>query len=147
MTRTLLFDSPLLLGFDHTRALVERAARIAGDVYPPYNIEDCAEGRIRITLAVAGFTREQLSVTVEDNQLTIVGKRESEAPGAPERAFLHRPGLYPRLRPRRRAGGGGSDPRGRASDHRGPSSGTCPPGARYSYPIGRLTPATVWISS
>ena len=90
MTRTLLFDSPLLLGFDHTRALVERAARIAGDVYPPYNIEDCAEGRIRITLAVAGFTREQLSVTVEDNQLTIVGKREAEPPGAPERAFLHR---------------------------------------------------------
>ena len=90
MTRTLVFDSPLLLGFDHTRALIERAGKIGGDVYPPYNIEDLGEGRISITLAVAGFTPDQLAVTVEDNQLTIVGKREAEALGAPERAFLHR---------------------------------------------------------
>ena len=90
MNRTLIFDSPLLLGFDHTRALMERAARIAGDVYPPYNIEECGEGRIRITLAVAGFTPDQLSVTVEDNQLTITGRRETEPAGGPERAFLHR---------------------------------------------------------
>jgi len=90
MNRTLVFDSPLLLGFEHTRALIERAAKIGGDVYPPYNIEECGEGRIRITLAVAGFSAEQLSVTVDDNQLTIAGKREAEAPDAPERAFLHR---------------------------------------------------------
>ncbi len=90
MNRTLLFDSPLLLGFDHTRALIERAGKIGGDVYPPYNIEECGEGRIRITLAVAGFAPETLTVTVEDNQLTIVGKREPEPPDAPERAFLHR---------------------------------------------------------
>jgi HSP20 family molecular chaperone IbpA len=90
MNRTLIFDSPLLLGFEHTRALIERAAKIAGDVYPPYNIEECGDGRIRITLAVAGFNAQQLSVTVDDNQLTIVGKREAEAPDAPERAFLHR---------------------------------------------------------
>ena len=90
MNRTLIFDSPLLLGFDHTRALIERAAKIAGDVYPPYNIEDCGEGRIRITLAVAGFTLDQLCVTVEDNQLTVAGKREIEAPGASERVFVHR---------------------------------------------------------
>jgi HSP20 family molecular chaperone IbpA len=90
MNRSLLFDSPLLLGFDHTRALVERAARLAGDVYPPYNVEEFGEGRIRITLAVAGFTPESLSVTVEDSQLTIVGKREPEAAGLSERAFLHR---------------------------------------------------------
>ena len=90
MNRTLIFDSPLLLGFEHTRALIERAAKIGGDVYPPYKLEECREGRIRITLAVAGFSAEQLSVTVDDNQLTIVGKREAETPDAPERAFLHR---------------------------------------------------------
>ncbi len=90
MNRTLIFDSPLLLGFDHTRALMERAAKIAGDVYPPYNIEECGDGRIRITLAVAGFSPDQLSVTVEDSQLTIIGKREPEPAGGPERAFLHR---------------------------------------------------------
>jgi HSP20 family molecular chaperone IbpA len=90
MNRTLVFDSPLLLGFEHTRALIERATKIAGEVYPPYNIEDCGDGRIRITLSVAGFTLAQLTVTVEDNQLTIVGRREPEAPDTTERAFLHR---------------------------------------------------------
>ena len=90
MNRSPVFDSPLLLGFEHTRALVERAGKISGDVYPPHNIEECGEGRIRITLAVAGFTPEQLSVTVEDNQLTIVGTREPDPSGGPERAFLHR---------------------------------------------------------
>jgi HSP20 family molecular chaperone IbpA len=90
MNRTLIFDSPLLLGFDHTRALIERAAKIGGDVYPPYNIEERGPGRIRIVLAVAGFGPEQLSVTVEDNQLTIVGRRDPEPADAPERAFLHR---------------------------------------------------------
>ena len=90
MNRTLVFDSPLLLGFDHTRALIERAAKIGGDVYPPYNIGDLGEGRLRITLAVAGFAPEHLQVSVEDNQLSIVGRREPEAVGAPERAFLHR---------------------------------------------------------
>jgi HSP20 family molecular chaperone IbpA len=69
---------------------MERAAKIAGDVYPPFNVEECGEGRIRITLAVAGFTPDQLAVTLEDNQLTIAGRREPEPPGSPERAFLHR---------------------------------------------------------
>jgi HSP20 family molecular chaperone IbpA len=90
MNRTLIFDNPLLLGFDHTRLLIERAAQIAGDVYPPYNVEARGDGRIRITLAVAGFAPEQMSVTVDNNQLTIVGKREAEPAGAQERAFLHR---------------------------------------------------------
>jgi HSP20 family molecular chaperone IbpA len=90
MNRSLPLDSPLLLGFEHTRALLERAARIAGEGYPPYNVEACGEGRIRITLAVAGFVAQQLSVSVEDNQLTIVGNKEAEAADAPERAFLHR---------------------------------------------------------
>jgi HSP20 family molecular chaperone IbpA len=89
MNRTPAFDSPLLLGFERTRALVERAARINGEAYPPYNVEADDDGRIRITLAVAGFTPDQLAVSVEDNQLTIVGTKEVEA-GAAERAFLHR---------------------------------------------------------
>ena len=90
MNRTLVFDSPFLLGFEHTRGLIERAAKAAAEGYPPYNVEDTADGRVRITLAVAGFTSDQLAVTVEDNQLTITGKRDSEDPSAPERAFLHR---------------------------------------------------------
>jgi HSP20 family molecular chaperone IbpA len=90
MNRTLVFDSPLLLGFEHTRALIERAARINGEAYPPYNVEAVADGHIRITLAVAGFAPEHLSVNVEENQLTVVGTREAEDPTAGERAYLHR---------------------------------------------------------
>ena len=87
MNRTLLFDSPFLLGFDHTRALIERAAKAAGEGYPPYNVEELGEGRVRITLAVAGFSATQLEVMLEDNQLNIAGKRDG-AEG--ERAYLHR---------------------------------------------------------
>ena len=89
MNRSLRFDSPFLLGFEHTRNLVERAARAAADTYPPYNVEDVGEGRIRITLAVAGFSPDQLSVTIEDRQLTIAGKRDG-ALGKSDEAFLHR---------------------------------------------------------
>src|SRR5579871_3753510 len=87
MNRTLLFDSPFLLGFEHTRSLIERAAKAAGEGYPPYNVEELGAGRVRITLAVAGFTAAQLEITVEDNQLTVTGKREA---GEGERAYLHR---------------------------------------------------------
>ena len=87
MNRTLLFDSPFLLGFDHTRALIERAAKAAGEGYPPYNVEELGDGRVRITLAVAGFSAAQLDVTLEDNQLNITGRREG---GEAERAYLHR---------------------------------------------------------
>jgi HSP20 family molecular chaperone IbpA len=87
MNRPPLFDSPFLLGFDHTRALIERAAKAAGEGYPPYNVEELGDGNVRITLAVAGFTPAQLEVTVEDNQLNVVGKREG---GEGERAYLHR---------------------------------------------------------
>src|ERR1700761_8979334 len=83
-TRTIVFDSPFLLGFEHTRLLIERAAKAAAETYPPYNVEALAEDRVRITLAVAGFTADQLSVSIDDRQLLIEGKREGE-----DRNFLH----------------------------------------------------------
>lgn len=89
MTRAVLFDSPFLLGFEHTRLLIERAAKAAGESYPPYNVEELDEGRVRITLAVAGFSPDQLSVSVEASQLTVQGKRES-APPSDDKAYLHR---------------------------------------------------------
>ena len=89
MNRTIFFDSPFLLGFEHTRSLVERATKAAAEGYPPYNVEDIGEGAVRITLAVAGFTPDQLAVTVEDNQLIVAGKRDGEA-SPDDRAYLHR---------------------------------------------------------
>ncbi|CAN5166859.1 Hsp20 family protein [soil metagenome] len=87
-TRTLLFDSPFLLGFDQTRALIDRAAKAAAESYPPYNVEQRGEADVRITLAVAGFTPDDLAITLEGRQLTIAGKREPSGDGEP--AFLHR---------------------------------------------------------
>ncbi|MDE2466855.1 MAG: Hsp20 family protein [Alphaproteobacteria bacterium] len=86
MTRTAVFNSPFLLGFDHLERLLERSAKSAGDGYPPYNIEQMDAERLRITLAVAGFSPEELSVTVEDKQLVIRGK-QADIPG---RQFLYR---------------------------------------------------------
>ena len=87
-TRTLLFDSPFLLGFDHTRALIDRAAKAAAESYPPYNVEQTSDTGVRITLAVAGFTPDELAVTVEGRQPTVAGKRDEANRG--EQAFLHR---------------------------------------------------------
>jgi HSP20 family molecular chaperone IbpA len=93
MNRSVLFDSPFLLGFEHTRSLIERAAKAAAEGYPPYNVEDRGCGGIRITLAVAGFTPDQLEVSVEDRQLTVAGRRDDNA-ARPDTgrgdAFLHR---------------------------------------------------------
>ena len=88
MNRSVIFDSPFLLGFDHTRNLIERAAKAAAEGYPPYNVEDRGGGALRITLAVAGFSPEQLQVTVEDRTLVVAGKRDGQ--GKPEEAYLHR---------------------------------------------------------
>ena len=87
MNRPPLFDSPFLLGFDHTRTLIERAAKAAAEGYPPYNVEELGDGAVRITLAVAGFTPTQLEVAVEDSQLNVVGRRDGVEG---ERAYLHR---------------------------------------------------------
>lgn len=91
MTRMTAFSSPLLLGFEEIERALERVSKAAGDGYPPYNIErlpaNADHGEVlRITLAVAGFTRDELDVTVEENQLLIRG-RQSETP---EKQYLHR---------------------------------------------------------
>jgi len=85
MSRLQIFNHPLLLGFEEFERTLDRIAK-SGDGYPPYNIEQCGENRIRITLAVAGFTLADLSVHVEDNQLVIRGKQAEEA----GKVFLHR---------------------------------------------------------
>ncbi len=86
MNRTAFFNSPFMLGFDHLERLLERTAKSANDGYPPYNIEETGPDRLRITLAVAGFSRDELDVTVEDNQLVIRGKQTELA----DKTFLHR---------------------------------------------------------
>ena len=90
MNRTIMFDSPFLLGFEHTRDLIERAAKAASESYPPYNVEQADNGGVRITLAVAGFSPDQLQVTIEGGQLIVAGKRDPDGRTEAERAFLHR---------------------------------------------------------
>jgi len=85
MTARAFPNSPFLLGFGRLERLLERSRRAAPEGYPPYNVEETLEG-LRLTLAVAGFRPEELSITVEDNQLIIRGK-QVEAEG---RTFLHR---------------------------------------------------------
>jgi HSP20 family molecular chaperone IbpA len=86
MNRVSVFSSPLLLGFDHVERVLERVAKTASDGYPPYNIEQIGDDRIRITLAVAGFKADDLVITVEENQLVVRGKQAEEA----GRVYLHR---------------------------------------------------------
>lgn len=89
MTRRLsLFDSPFLLGFDQFERALDRASRASSEGYPPYNIEQVGDTQLRITIAVAGFDMEDLSVQIEHNQLVIRGKRRAEDDES--RVFLHR---------------------------------------------------------
>jgi HSP20 family molecular chaperone IbpA len=82
-----MFTSPLFLGFDHLEQMLERAAKTSSDGYPPYNIEQTGPTALRITLAVAGFTMDDLQITQEDNQLVIRGRQNDDTQG---RVFLHR---------------------------------------------------------
>jgi HSP20 family molecular chaperone IbpA len=84
---TRMFASPLFLGFDHLEQMIERAAKTSADGYPPYNIEQTGPTGLRITLAVAGFTMDDLQLTQEDNQLVIRGR---QADDNQNRVFLHR---------------------------------------------------------
>lgn len=88
-TRLTLFDSPLFLGFDHFERTFDRLKK-SSDGYPPYNIEQVGENGLRITLAVAGFTMEDLDVEMEQNQLTVRGKQADSTEKSEERVFLHR---------------------------------------------------------
>lgn len=86
MTRLSLFNSPLLLGFDHFERTLDRIAKGGAEGYPPYNIEQIGEDRLRITLAVAGFGLDDLEIQIEDNQLTIKGRQKDD----PDRVYLYR---------------------------------------------------------
>ena len=90
-TRLSLFNSPLLLGFDQFERTLDRIAKNSAEGYPPYNIERLARDgqnpeRLRITLAVAGFTRDQLDVSIEESQLVIRGRQQDDK----SRQYLHR---------------------------------------------------------
>ena len=90
MSRVSVFSSPLLLGFEELERMLDRATKNSGDGYPPYNIERMAAQsdvpeRLRIVLAVAGFAKRELDITVEENQLVIRGKQQEDA----SRSFLH----------------------------------------------------------
>jgi HSP20 family molecular chaperone IbpA len=86
MSRISLFNSPLLLGFDHFERALDRVSKAAADGYPPYNVEQTGDNALRITLAVAGFTMDDLNIQVEDNQLVVRGKQADDK----ERVYLHR---------------------------------------------------------
>jgi HSP20 family molecular chaperone IbpA len=91
MSRPPTLNSPFLLGFETIERALDRVTRAGSDGYPPYNIErisctDIEPERLRITLAVAGFTRDQLEITVEENQLVIRGRQQDDR----ERTYLHR---------------------------------------------------------
>ena len=86
MTRLSLFDSPLLLGFERFERIIDLASKASAEGYPPYNIEQIGDDRLRITVALAGFTADDLAITVEDNQLVIRGKQTDDT----ERSYLHR---------------------------------------------------------
>ena len=87
MSRLPVFDSPLLLGFDHFERVIDRVAKSAAEGYPPYNIEQIDKEALRITIAVAGFSMNDLEVTTEDNQLVIRGRSAGEDK---ERIYLHK---------------------------------------------------------
>ena len=91
MSRMTTLNSPFLLGFDEIERALDRVTRSTSDGYPPYNIEriartDTKAETLQITLAVAGFTRDQLEIVVEDGQLVIKGRQVDDNP----RVYLHR---------------------------------------------------------
>lgn len=86
MNRFSPLRNPLLLGFDEFERTLERITKASSDGYPPYNIERTGETRLRITLALAGFTRDDLDIQLEDNQLTVSGQQAAED----DREYLHR---------------------------------------------------------
>jgi HSP20 family molecular chaperone IbpA len=87
MTKMTLGSYPHMLGFEQLERMLERAAKVGNDGYPPFNIEQTSDYSYRITLAVAGFSEGDLSITVEDRQLVIRGRQQDDGE---DRVFLHR---------------------------------------------------------
>ncbi len=87
MTKMTLGSYPHMLGFEQLERLLERTAKSGNEGYPPFNIEQTSDFSYRITLAVAGFAEDELSITVEDRQLVIRGRQKDDTEG---RVFLHR---------------------------------------------------------
>jgi HSP20 family molecular chaperone IbpA len=87
MARVPGLKSPLLLGFENFERILDNIARNGQDGYPPYNIEQVGSDGLRISVAVAGFALDDLSVSVENNQLVLRGRKREDDPS---RVFLHR---------------------------------------------------------
>ena len=87
MNRMSIFNSPFLLGFDQFERTIDRISKLSSDSYPPYNIEQISQNSLRITVAVAGFKKNELDVSLEGNQLQIRGNKKDDDR---ERIFIHR---------------------------------------------------------
>ena len=87
MNRMSIFNSPFLLGFDQFERTIDRISKLSSDSYPPYNIEQISQNSLRITVAVAGFKKDELDVSLEGNQLQIRGNKKDDER---ERIFIHR---------------------------------------------------------
>ena len=86
MPRLSLFSSPLLLGFDQLERALDQVSKGTAEGYPPYNVEQLGDSALRITLAVAGFTMDDLAVQLEGNQLVVRGRQAEEK----DKVYLHR---------------------------------------------------------
>ena len=78
MNRMSIFNSPFLLGFDEFERTIDRISKLSTDSYPPYNIEQISQNSLRITVAVAGFKKNELDVSLEGNQLQIRGNKKED---------------------------------------------------------------------
>jgi HSP20 family molecular chaperone IbpA len=87
MSKLTLGTHPYMLGFEQLERMLERSAKTGNEGYPPFNIEQTSRSSYRITLAVAGFSEGDLSITVEDRQLVIRGRQGDDLS---DRVFLHR---------------------------------------------------------
>ena len=86
--RSQLCNRMTLLGFDHFERMLDQVNKSSSDGYPPYNVEQIGDNQLRITLAVAGFTENDLSIQIEGNQLVVRGKQQED--GDAERVFIYR---------------------------------------------------------
>ena len=82
-----VFNSPFLLGFEQFERTIDRISKLSTETYPPYNIEQISSNLLRITIAVAGFEKDDLEINLEGNQLQIKGFKKEEND---DRIFLHR---------------------------------------------------------